>query len=115
MSALVHLSDAMVRGPLIPAGQRPGADSGDPQLTTLPIESGTGAQVGIWECQPGGWPVVDRPNTETCYIISGRARLTDEETGRVVEVGAGDFVMLPPGWTGRWDVVETVRKAYAIF
>ncbi|MGW5153473.1 hypothetical protein [Rhodococcus koreensis] len=22
---------------------------------------------------------------------------------------------MPPGWSGRWDVTDTVRKAYAIF
>jgi uncharacterized cupin superfamily protein len=100
---------------LRPAGQRPGADSGDPQLRTLAVPSGTEAQIGVWECEPGGWPVVDRPNTETCYIVSGKARITDDETGRVVDVSAGDFLTLPPGWSGRWDVVETVRKVYAIF
>ena len=115
MPALIHLPHTVVQGELSPAGQRPGADSGDPQLKTLPIESGTDAQIGIWECEPGGWPVVNRPNTETCYILSGKARLTDEESGRVIEITAGDFVTLPPGWTGRWDVIETVRKAYAIF
>ncbi|QZH62363.1 cupin domain-containing protein [Mycolicibacterium farcinogenes] len=115
MPTLIHLSKAVVRGELTPAGQRPGADCGDPQLKTLPVESGTDAQVGVWECQPGGWPVVNRPNTETCYIVAGRARLTDEATGQVVEIGAGDFITLPPGWSGRWDVIETVRKVYAIF
>jgi uncharacterized cupin superfamily protein len=115
MTSLIHLPRNVVEGQLTPAGQRPGAESGDPQLRTLPIESGTDAQVGIWECEPGGWPVEDRPNTETCYIISGKARLTDDATGKVVEITAGDFVTLPPGWSGRWDVIETLRKAYAIF
>jgi uncharacterized protein len=115
MPVLTHLSDATVRGELTPDGVRPGADSGDPRLRTLPVPSGTDAAVGIWECEPGGWPVVDRPNTETCYILSGRARLTDDETGEVTEIGPGSFVVLPPGWTGRWDVIETVRKAYTIF
>ncbi|ROZ86291.1 cupin domain-containing protein [Gordonia sp. OPL2] len=115
MTSLIHLDSLTVRGELTPSGQRPGADSGDPQLRTLPIESGTEAQVGIWECEPGGWPVIDRPNTETCYIISGRATLTDDATGQVTEISAGDFVTLPPGWSGRWDVTETIRKAYSIF
>ena len=115
MPSLIHAAAETVRGALAPAGQRPGADSGDPQLSTRVLDSGTEAQVGIWECQPGGWPVVNRPNTETCYIISGRAVLTDDESGRKVELSAGDFVVLPPGWSGRWDVTETVRKAYSIF
>jgi uncharacterized cupin superfamily protein len=58
---------------------------------------------------------VDRPDTEFTYIVAGRAKLTDDATGQVVEIGAGDLVILPPGWTGRWDVIETVRKVYAIY
>lgn len=115
MSALIHLPRHAVAGDLEPAGRRAGADSGDPQVRLLPVASGSEAQVGIWECEPGGWPVVDRPDTETCYIISGAARLTDDATGRVVDVGPGDVLVLPPGWTGRWDVVETIRKAYTVF
>ncbi|MEW2571851.1 cupin domain-containing protein [Streptomyces sp. NPDC047070] len=115
MPSLIHLPRQQVLGPLSPAGQRPGADWGDPQLHTLPVDPGTSAQVGIWDCAPGGWPVVDRPETEACYIISGRATLTDEKSGTAVEIAAGDFVVLPPGWTGRWDVTETLRKAYSIF
>ena len=115
MPMLMHLPDDIVRGGLIPAGRRPGADSGAPQLSTLAIDPGSDAQTGIWECRPGGWPVIDRPNTEVCFILSGRARLTDDDTGKFTEISAGSFVVLPPGWSGRWDVVETIRKVYAIF
>ncbi|WP_408912992.1 cupin domain-containing protein [Bradyrhizobium arachidis] len=24
----------------------------------------------------------------------------------------GDLAVLPPGWIGRWDVTETIRKIY---
>ena len=44
-----------------------------------------------------------------------QAAVTDDETGFKVEISAGDFVVLPPGWSGRWDVTETVRKTYTIF
>ncbi|KXF52922.1 hypothetical protein AXA44_08810 [Rhodococcus sp. SC4] len=115
MPSLIHLPQATVLGKLCPAGQRLGADSGDPQLETLPVDGGTAAQIGIWECAPGGWPVEGRSHTETCYIISGRATLTDEASGTTCEISGGDFVILPPGWAGRWDVTETVRKAYSIF
>ncbi|MEV7085100.1 cupin domain-containing protein [Streptomyces sp. NPDC093085] len=115
MPSLIHLPRPQVLDRLAPAGQRAGADAGDPQLSTLPVRAAAGAQIGIWECTPGGWPVVDRPDTETCYIISGRATLTDDASGRTVEISAGDFLVLPPGWSGRWDVTETLRKAYSIF
>ena len=49
---------------LPPAGRRPGADKGDPQLGVLRLAGNAPGNIGIWECQPGGWPVIDRPDTE---------------------------------------------------
>lgn len=115
MSSLIHFTKDTVNGELTPQGQRAGADSGDPQVGVLSADAGEGIATGIWECAPGGWPVIDRPNTETCYILSGHARLTDDATGAVTEIGPGDFVVLPVGWTGRWDIDEQLRKAYTIF
>ena len=68
---------------------------------------------GIWECQPGGFPVNDRANTETVFIIAGAATITDED-GAAHELAAGSWHTLPKGWTGRWDVTETVRKMYVL-
>jgi len=100
---------------LDPAGQRAGADSGDPQLGVMKLAPHANGNLGIWECQPGGWPVVDRQDTEFAYILSGEAVLTDDKTGEKTEISAGDLVILPVGWTGRWDVRKTVRKIYAIY
>ncbi|MCK1517530.1 cupin domain-containing protein [Bradyrhizobium sp. 190] len=102
-------------GHLPPAGQRPGADKGDPQLGLLKIAPNAKGNISIWECQPGGWPINDRPDTEVAFILSGKAIITDEATSKANAVTAGDFVVLPPGWTGRWDVIETIRKVYAIY
>lgn len=100
---------------LIPAGQRAGADSGDPQLKTLGADHQAQGNIGFWECTPGGWPVVDRQDTEVAYILSGGGQITDDSTGTVYSIGPGDLVILPVGWTGRWDITETVRKAYVIY
>ncbi|QCI12398.1 DUF861 domain-containing protein [Pseudomonas putida] len=101
--------------PLQPAGQRAGADQGDPQIAIQTLAPQAVGNLGVWECQPGGWPVIERPDTEFTYIIFGKALLTDSSTDEVVEVSGGDLIILPPGWTGRWDVLETVRKVYAIY
>lgn len=100
---------------LKPAGQRAGADSGDPQLRVLSLAPEAAGRLGIWECQPGGWPVTDRADTEVAYILSGSATLTDERTGIRTEVSGGDLIVLPVGWTGRWDIAETVKKIYVIY
>ncbi len=115
MPALVHISAATGRDQLTPMGPRVGADAGDPQIRQLPVETGTGARVGIWECTPGSYRVDDKPASETCYVIEGRAVLEDDETGSRVTITAGDFLTMPKGWSGRWTIEETLRKAYTTF
>jgi uncharacterized protein len=96
-------------------GPRSGADSGDPQVAArvLARDAASGTEVGVWSCTPGGWPVDSRTDTEVAHILSGRAVITDEGGARR-ELGAGDAIILPVGWTGRWDVVEDVRKLYVL-
>lgn len=108
-------STAIESLPLNPAGQRAGADRGDPQIAIQALAPDATGNLGVWECQPGGWPVINRADTEFTYIISGRAVLTDDASGETVEVTGGDLIILPPGWSGRWDVLEKVRKVYAIY
>lgn len=107
--------DEIATAPLTPAGQRSGADSGDPQLAVLSLAPEAAGRLGIWECKPGGWPVVDRTDTEVAFILSGNATLTDSTTNETRDVTGGDLVILPVGWSGRWDVTQTVKKIYAIY
>ncbi len=108
------LSAAVVTGPLPAVGQRAGADAGDPQLGVVAVAPGAPGSSGIWECTPGGWPVKNRQDTEIAYLLSGRALITDDATQVTHEVGVGDLIVLPVGWSGRWDVLETVRKIYTL-
>lgn len=108
-------NSTIINGVLEPAGVRPGADTGFPEMSILEFAKNAQGDIGIWECEPGGWPVNNRPNTEFCYILSGKATLTDDLSGEITPVSAGDLIILPIGWTGRWDIVETVRKIYTIY
>lgn len=114
-TAMTKISADEVEMGLTAAGQRHGADQGDPQLRIFAAEHGAHGDVGFWECTPGGWPVSDRQDTEVAYILSGKGEITDETSGVVHSIGAGDLVVLPVGWTGRWDIEETVRKIYVIY
>jgi uncharacterized cupin superfamily protein len=96
-----------------PRGQRAGADSGDPQVASAVVHNADGVHVGVWECAPGGWPIENRQDCETATIISGKGRITDSD-GAVRELQAGAVVTLPKGWSGRWDITETLRKVYVI-
>jgi uncharacterized cupin superfamily protein len=92
-------------------GPRVGADTGEPMTSGRVFYEGNGVQVGLWECTPGGWTIENRPDHETVQILSGRARLTNAD-GTAVELAAGDVLTLPKGWSGRWDILETVRKLF---
>ncbi len=113
--SLVVVPSSGVTGELTPSGQRAGADSGDPQLGLRVLDTLGHGNVGVWECQPGGWPIKNRTDTEMAYILAGTAVITDDATGIGRKITAGDLVLLPVGWSGRWDVEETVRKVYAIY
>jgi len=109
---LVSVSDSRLSGPLTDWGPRLGADSGEPVMSGLIFHESDGFQVGVWECTPGGWAIENRPDSETVRILAGRARLTNAD-GSSVELSVGDVLVLPKGWSGRWDILETVRKFYA--
>ena len=111
--ASVAASSADFTGPLTPTGPRVGADRGTPQTAIRVLfDSPDGRiQVGIWECTPGGWSIVDRGDTEIVTLLVGRAVITDAD-GTAHPLGPGDSVTLPRGWSGRWDIEATVRKLY---
>jgi uncharacterized protein len=73
-----------------------------------------GVQVGIWQCAPGSWTITDRPDTESIRLIEGRVRLTNAADGSSVELGPGDALVLPKGWSGRWEILQTARKFYVL-
>lgn len=98
-------------GALEPWGPRAGHDSGDPQTSGISFFEGHGVSVGVWECTPGGWTIIDRADTETMLLLAGAVTITPVD-GDPVELVEGDVFVLPKGWSGRWDVTETVRKLY---
>jgi uncharacterized protein len=68
---------------------------------------------GIWEGAPGLWRVNFTEN-EFCHLLSGVVVVRDEAGGERTFHGGSSFVM-PAGFVGTWEVVETARKLYATF
>lgn len=68
---------------------------------------------GLWECSPGTVGGAFLFN-EIDVLLNGRMTV-HEEGGTTVEVGAGSHAMWPQGWTGDWEVHETVRKAFVMW
>lgn len=86
--------------------------SGDPVHTTWSVDERDGLYAGIWRSTPGAWRVV-YDEWEYCCILDGVSVLT-EEGGEAVTVRAGDSFVIPPGYRGVWEVVETTTKDYVI-
>jgi uncharacterized cupin superfamily protein len=119
-------------------GPRPNADVGTPQessrlllprhvetTTTTTISSSSSIirqdndstsslSTGSWWCTRGGWPSKTlRTTTEIFYVWQGFGCLTDLD-GQRNFFGPGDTVILPKGWSGRWDIAEPVHKVMTL-
>ena len=88
--------------------------SGSPTTRTWNVEETPDGKLfaGVWEATPGKWRVV-YDEWEFFRIESGVSVVT-EDGGEPVTLKAGDSLVLRPGFTGTWEVIETTRKAYVI-
>lgn len=68
---------------------------------------------GVWESTPGRWRVTYTEN-EFCHVTEGRVRISDAY-GRAKVFGPGDSFVIPAGFEGEWDVLESMKKLYVIF
>ena len=87
---------------------------GDPQhVTKMFFESPDGKLIsGTWTSTPGNWHALpDRD--EFCSILSGRCRLISE-SGEARTYVAGDAFLIPNGFRGYWEVLETTTKHFVI-
>ena len=98
-----------------PVIDRPAADrliAGDPVFSTWNHTDQDGLYWGIWQSTPGTWRVV-YTEWEYCHIVSGLSVLTPEN-GPARTVRAGNSFIIPRGFIGTWEVVETTTKDYVI-
>jgi len=69
---------------------------------------------GSASCTPGGWRNRDpQSETEAFYLLKGFGCLTDIDGTRHY-FGPGDTVVVPPGWSGRWDVAEDLHRIWFV-
>jgi uncharacterized cupin superfamily protein len=63
---------------------------------------------GTWTSTPGKWRAFTSRD-EFCHIVSGQVRLLGDD-GTVRSFTTGDAFLIPNGFTGCWEVVETTIK-----
>ena len=68
--------------------------------------------VGIWRSEPGKWRV-SYTEEEFCHMLEGVSVITSE-AGHAVTVRAGESFVVPRGFVGTWEVVETSVKRFVI-
>ena len=87
---------------------------GDPQhVTKLHFESPDGKLIsGTWESTAGKWHVFTERD-EFCTILSGHVQLISED-GEIQDFKTGDAFLIPNGFRGYWNVIETTTKHFVI-
>lgn len=89
--------------------------SGNPQQTVWMHYTDPTQQFfsGVWRSEPGKWRIA-YTEEEYCHMLEGRSIVTNAD-GEAVTVSAGDSFVIPRGFTGTWEVVETSRKRFVIY
>lgn len=112
--SLAVLRESDMKLQLESLGPKTNAEEGEPELFRHEFFNDGEIRFGLWESTPGAWDVVQpRDVVESMTLLTGRIRVTTRGE-EPVELVAGDSFVMPKGWSGRWETIETVRKIYTI-
>ncbi|MFH7764911.1 cupin domain-containing protein [Acinetobacter sp. BSP-28] len=88
---------------------------GNPKRETYSLYEHPNMECGIWHCEVGSWNIQFADNKQEFFqVIEGVVRIHDQATATYIEVSAGNAGIIPPGFVGRFEVVEAVKKYYVI-
>jgi len=68
---------------------------------------------GLWKSEPGTWKIV-YTEEEFCHLLEGISIVADS-AGRSVRLVAGDEFVIPRGFVGTWQVLQTCTKRFVIY
>lgn len=87
---------------------------GDPHhASTVFFNDASGDLVaGTWTSTPGKWRAFTGRD-EFCHIVSGHVRLIGDD-GTIRSFKSGDAFLIPNGFSGCWEVVETTTKHFVV-
>jgi uncharacterized cupin superfamily protein len=96
----------------------PAADrliSGQPRQTIANFFSDSTQQfhAGRWSSTPGKWRI-RYTESEFCCLTAGKIAL-ENSNGDRWQFGPGAAFVVPAGFEGTWEVIESCTKFYAIF
>jgi uncharacterized cupin superfamily protein len=105
--------DDVLTAPLEAGQQVPTSISGAPYESWHVIHDDGRVELGIWQVTPGSFRGSKEGVYEQMHFVAGSGRITAAD-GHVTEIGPGVVMFCPDGWSGLWEVTETIRKTYAI-
>mmetsp|Transcript_8934 Transcript_8934/g.22347 ORF Transcript_8934/g.22347 Transcript_8934/m.22347 type:complete len:346 (+) Transcript_8934:41-1078(+) len=91
----------MVDGPMYAA----------PANLAQPIYDLGPTSVGFLTCAPGAFEVAPRDSAEVLFVTEGAFFMTNAD-GSAQRCAAGDTIVLPVGWSGRWDIIEPTTTVW---
>jgi uncharacterized protein len=105
--------DDVLTTPLETGQAVPTALSGAPYESWHVIHDDGRVEIGVWEVTPGTFRGEKNGVYESMHFVAGAGTITDAH-GVVIEIGPGVVMFCPDGWSGVWDVRDTIRKTYTI-
>ena len=91
----------------------PTAISGSPYESWHVIHDDGRTEIGVWEVTPGSFRGTKEGVVESMHFVAGAGTITAAD-GTATEIRPGVVMFCPDGWSGVWDVRETIRKTYTI-
>ncbi len=65
----------------------------------------------VWACDAGVYPRVKDRRGSFMYLLDGAGQIVDAD-GTSRELAGDSILILPFGWSGHWNITQTVRKVY---
>lgn len=90
--------------------------SGDPrqQVQIYYADPGNRLRSGIWQCEVGAYKVNFGPTKHEFFqLLEGQIRI-HAASGEVTDYAAGENCVIPPGFTGVFEVVRPAKKHFVI-
>ncbi|RKG34663.1 cupin domain-containing protein [Acinetobacter tianfuensis] len=88
---------------------------GNPERHTYSAYAHPNMDCGIWQCEIGAWNIVFADNKQEFFtVIEGHVCLHHKHSNVIVDIQAGEAGIIPPGFEGTFEVVQKVKKYYAV-
>jgi len=104
-------ADSVRCGPLPAEVSMEPVVSGAPFAREDVLLDAAGQFFAVWACEAGVYPRVKDRRGSFMYLLEGAGTIVDDD-GTTRELAPASVLILPFGWSGHWNITETVRKVY---